>query len=444
MAFCFLKQHHSCFINYFLLCNLLSIKMEETMTLLKDKTTDSQKMKQIDDTQTKVCPDCGFVENAPNAKYCAQCDRPLNVYINKTKISSAMWSRLPLVLLLLVSGALALLWRKNSTSLQQATEDVITEPTPVDIRDAGIYESGLQLRESLDEVTNVPQGAFFYGGAMASAGIRSEDIVANIVEAQPQFQLTYEDPLVAPPDSGTGIQMVIDGTVSFAESFRPLKQSEYDLAQSRGFTLKQVPIATSAIAFYVNPSLDIPGLSLNQIEKIYSGQITNWKQLGGPDLEIVPISQDPDAKVSTSFLLQGMPGSEKRFGDNVRVVRDTTSAIREAAQTLGAIGYGAQPLVANQSTIEPIGLAKRGSQDYIQPVKDSGAIDRQAILDGSYPLIRRIFVVLREDGEIDELAGRAYVNLLLSEEGQALIDRAGYLPIRYQSRNYIPTNYLRK
>ena len=409
------------------------------MTVLKDKKTDSQTTQQIDNTQTKVSSDRNFAENVLSAKHCSQCDRPLNVDINQTKISSAMWSRFPLVLLLLISGGLALLWRKNSTSLQQATEDVITETAPAEATEAGIYDSGLQLRESLDEVSNVPQGAFYYGGAMASAGIRSEDILANINQAQPQFQLTYEDPLVAPPDSGTGIQMVIDGTVSFAESFRPLKQSEYDLAQSRGFTLKQVPVATSAIAFYVNPNLDIPGLSLDQIEKIYSGQITNWKELGGPDLAIVPVSQDPDAKVSTSFLLQGMPGSQKKFGDNVRVVRDTTSAIRKVAQIPGAIGYGAQPLVVNQSTIEPIGLAKRGSQDYIQPVKDSGAIDRQAILDGSYPLIRRIFVILREDGEIDELAGRAYVNLLLSQEGQALIDKAGYLPIRYQSRNYLPT-----
>jgi phosphate transport system substrate-binding protein len=47
-------------------------------------------------------------------------------------------------------------------------------------------------------------------------------------------------------------------------------------------------------------------------------------------------------------------------------------------------------------------------------------------------LIRRIFVIVREDGAIDQLAGKAYVNLLLSQEGQALIDKAGYLPIRYQ------------
>ena len=400
----------------------------------------SQEIKRTNNARTKICSHCGFAENPLYAKNCLQCDRPLNLESNRTGRTFAIWSGIPVLLLLLISGGLGLLWRKNLASLQQATNDATTETATIPAQDAGTYESGLQLRESLAEVSDVPQGVFFYGGAMASAGIRSQDILANITKAQPQFQLTYEDPLIVPPDSGTGIQMVIDGTISFAESFRPLKQSEYDLAQSRGFELKQVPIATSAIAFYVHPDLDIPGLSLEQVEQIYSGQITNWKQIGGPDLPIVPVSQDPDAKTFTSFLLQGMRDSEKKFGSRVEVVRDTTFAIRKVAQTPGAIGYGAQPLVVNQNTIEPIGIAKRGSQDYIQPVNDSGEINLQAILDGSYPLIRRIFVILREDGEIDELAGRAYVNLLLSQEGQTLINKAGYLPIRYQSRNYIPSS----
>lgn len=408
------------------------------MVISKDKTINSQKMVQTNNAQTKICPHCGFAENPPGASNCLQCRRNLDT--GSRKRPSTFWSSFPILLLVLVSGTLGLLWRRNSASLQQATKEVISDP-PVEVNKT--YESGLQLKESLKEVANVPQGVFYYGGAMASAGIRSQNTLSEIAKAHPQFQLTYEDPLAVPPDSGTGIQMLIDGTISFAESFRPLKQSEYDLANSRGFQLKQVPVATSAIAFYVNPQLDLPGLSLEQVEQIYSGRVTNWKQFGGPDLKIVPVSQDPDAQSSTSFLLQGMAGSEKRFGNNVRVARDTTGAIRQVARTPGAIGYGAQPLVANQSTVRSIGLAKRGSQDYVLPVKD-GKINKQAVLDGSYPLIRRIFVILREDGEIDELAGRAYVNLLLSQEGQALIERAGYLPIRYQSRNYVSFSYLRE
>ena len=403
------------------------------MFVSHDKVMNPRNRKQTDRNKAKVCSHCGFAENPLGANNCLQCGRVLDSSSSKAKASSPIWSQLPLLLLLLVSGGLGFLWRKNSVSLRQATQDALTTTTPAQtIVPPNAYASGLQLKDSLTEVTDVPGGVFFYGGAMASAGIRSQDTLSEIAKAQPQFQLTYEDPLLVPPDSGVGIQMVIDGTISFAESFRPLKQSEYDLARSRGFKLKQIPVATSAIAFYVNPQIDIPGLSLEQVEQIYSGRVTNWQQLGGPNLPIVPVSQDPDAKASTSFLLQGMPGSQKKFGNNVIVVRDTTNAVRKVAQTPGAIGYGAQPLVVRQSTVRPIGLGKRGSNNYVFPVTSSGEVNKQAILDGSYPLIRRIFVIFKEDGEIDELAGRAYVNLLLSKEGQALIDKAGYLSIRYQ------------
>ncbi|MGL6340874.1 MAG: PstS family phosphate ABC transporter substrate-binding protein [Waterburya sp.] len=348
-----------------------------------------------------------------------------------SKSSSDMWSKIPLILLVLVSTGLLLLWRKNSTSLQQATNNALTTTKSTQAQsETNNYTSGLQLKNSLTEVKDVPQGIFFYSGTMGSAGIHSSDILEQINKAQPQFHIAYTDPLVLPPDSGVGIKMIIDGTISFAESFRPLKQSEYDLANSRGFKLKQIPIATSAIAFYVNPKLNIPGLSLKQVEQIYSGQLTNWKQLGGPDLPIVPVSQQPDAQASNSFILENLPSSEKKFSSNVKIVRDTTNAVRKVSQIPGAIGYGAQPLVVNQSTIRPIGLSKSNSSNYISPVTSSGKINKQVILDGSYPLIRRIFVIVREDGEIDQLAGRAYVNLMLSQEGQALIDKAGYVPIR--------------
>jgi len=394
-----------------------------------------QTMNKTESTQIEICLYCGFTENPPGAHYCLQCYRSLKDGGSSTKTSWVSWSSFPIVLLLLFSGGFGLLWRKNSISLQKVTKNAMTElPTNVQ-KENQSYSSGLQLKESFNEVRNVPQGVFFYGGAMATAGISSQNILTQIAKSQPQFQLNYEDPLVVAPNSGTAIQMLIDGKISFAQSFRPLKQSEYDLAQSRGFKLKQIPIATSTIAFYVNPKLNIPGLSIDQLEQIYSGQVTNWRQLGGPDLPIVAITHDPNAKAINSFLFQSITNKQQYFGRNFQVVRDTTSAIRKVAETPGAIGYGAQPLIANQTTIQPIGLARRGSQNFVHPVEYSGNINKQGILNGSYPLIRRIFVILREDGEIDELAGRAYVNLLLSKEGQTLIDRAGYLPIRFQPKH---------
>ncbi|MDJ0690083.1 MAG: substrate-binding domain-containing protein [Xenococcaceae cyanobacterium MO_188.B32] len=382
----------------------------------------------------KKCPQCGF-ENNLSTIYCQNCDyRLVPVYYPPQKSLSVPWSIIPLFFLLFLSGGLIVFWRKNAISLKQASIEnfiVTSNPQESTFREAktnsDVYP---KFYNSMEEVRNVPQGVFFYGGSIASAGLRSQKIVSEMAKAQPQFHLSYIDPLNVPPDSEVGIEMVIDVQLSFAQSFRPLKQSEYDLASSRGFKLKQVPVAISGIAFYTNPSIKLPGISLAQVEKIYTGELTNWQQLGGPNLPIVPVSQTPDSKASTSFLLQGILNESKRFSSRVKVVRDTTAAIRMVASTPGAIGYGAQPLVVGQRTIRLLGLARGNAKNYVQPMTAFGAVNKQTLLDGSYPLIRRIFVVFREDGHLDELAGKAYVDLLLSTEGQRLIEEVGYLPIR--------------
>jgi phosphate transport system substrate-binding protein len=102
-------------------------------------------------------------------------------------------------------------------------------------------------------------------------------------------------------------------------------------------------------------------------------------------------------------------------------------------QTVGAIGYGTQALVVKQRSIQLLGLAKWRSSNYVQPATVDRQVNRTALQNGTYPLIQRVFVIVRQDGTLDETAGTAYANLLLSNKGQALLYQAGYLPIRLGS-----------
>lgn len=385
-------------------------------------------MTQINSTRV-VCPQCGYDDNPATASHCLNCNSRLGSQSldpgdrdASSRRGGIPWSVIPLAGLLLVTLGLFFLWRSNQSPMPPAPQPLASQ--------ANDPLHDWQPHNFLRDVPNVPEGVFLYGGAMASAALRSKSIQSEITRAHPEFRLLYTDPLNVPPDSGKGIEMTASGEISFSESFRPISQSEYNIVRSRGYTLKQVPVALGGIAFYSHPGVKLPGISLGQIQQIYSGKITNWRQLGGPNLPIVPVSQDPDAKASTSFLLQGMPSSERRFGKNVQIVRDTTTAIRKVAAIPGGFGYGAQALVVGQQTIKALALAPGRSRNYIPAATADGTVNKQALLDGSYPLIRRIFVVYREDGSLDEIAGRAYANLLLSTEGQKLVDRAGYLPIR--------------
>ncbi|MHC5833530.1 MAG: substrate-binding domain-containing protein, partial [Nostoc sp.] len=89
----------------------------------------------------------------------------------------------------------------------------------------------------------------------------------------------------------SGIRMLLDGKLDFAQSSRSLTDQEQAIAKERGFTLEQRQVGMDGIAVVVNPSLNVSGLTVEQLQQIYLGQITNWNQVGGPNLPITPLSQ---------------------------------------------------------------------------------------------------------------------------------------------------------
>jgi phosphate transport system substrate-binding protein len=278
------------------------------------------------------------------------------------------------------------------------------------------------------EVQNVPEGLFNYSSAPQFAALTSRGMNAAIIQAHPKFRLRYAEPYNNTPGSSTVIAMLISNLLSFGQTARPIEDIEYSKAKSHNFTLEQIPIGFDGIAFYTHRNLNIPGLSINQLQDIFMGKVTNWKQVGGPNLPIVPISLNPETNSSIKYLFANIKGA--KLGSNVQIVRDYTEQTRKVAATPGAISYGSMATTAIQRSIRPFGLARGNSNQYVQPFTPNRQINATAIRDGSYPLTRRLFVVVRRDGLLDEQAGIAYANLLLSIEGQRIIDKAGFVSIR--------------
>ncbi|MHC5937952.1 phosphate ABC transporter substrate-binding protein [Nostoc sp.] len=289
----------------------------------------------------------------------------------------------------------------------------------------------VNLYRTLAEVPNVPKGIIRYGGSTSFAPLRTPAIVALIMQAHPGFELTYTQP---PPGtkagSGSGIKMLIDGQLSFSQSSRPVKDEEFDSAKKRNFTLEQKAVAIDGIAFYVHRDLAIPGLTVSQIKDIYTGRITNWSQVGGPAIEITPLSRDPNDGGTPEYFQEKVLKKEA-FAPSVKpYVIDTTTTIRKVAETPGGIGYATASEVCNQSLIEPLPIAKEANQGFVSPCIEK-LVNKTDFAKDIYPLTRRLFVVIKGDRTLDEQAGVAYVNLLLSDEGQKLVDQAGLVPIRH-------------
>ena len=284
----------------------------------------------------------------------------------------------------------------------------------------------LKLYNLISEVP-VPKGIFNYGGDPALTPLRSAsgDILTR---SHPQFKMRYLDPAFANPSSREGVSMVLDGIQSFSLSGLPLTDSDYSKAKVRGFTLQQVPIAIDAIPFYTHPGVVMTGVSLTQLQSIYLGKIKNWNQIGGPEKPIVPISIDPKTSTALALLMQNIPGGVTNV--HAVIAPDYSAAIRQVSVTPGAISFGSFAALKGQDSIRPLAISSvQSPSQYVTPYNIDAEKNTLAIQNGSYPLTHNFYVVYRHDGTDSEQAAIAYVNIMLSIEGQRLIENAGFIPL---------------
>lgn len=286
--------------------------------------------------------------------------------------------------------------------------------------------------KTFNEVQNIPSGTFSYGGSTVWAEIRSK-IDQNLKLVFPNFQLRYTDPPQGSPSSGKGIKMLLENQLDFAQSSRALTDEEYTKAQQRDFKLKEIPIAIDGMAIIVNPNLNIEGLTVQQFCDIYSGKITNWEQLGGENQKITPyLKQDQDVFPCDLEV--------KDVTKNVKFIGITTEAIRQVANDKGGIYWSSASLLVSQCTVKTIPVGKSENQ-LIPPYKmpyipldqcpqNRNQINIEVFRNGEYPLSRRLLVIVKEDGQQAQQAGEAYANLLLTEQGQKMIEELGFVPLR--------------
>ncbi len=291
---------------------------------------------------------------------------------------------------------------------------------------------------SFAQVQNVPSALVSYGGSTTWAPIRRE-VDALIQVVWPDFKLRYTQHPTKPPGSGTGISMLLNDELAFAQSSRSITDTEYQQAQQKGFTLKQIPIAIDAIAVAVNPNLDISGLTIAQLKEIYTGKITNWQEIGGPDLPVVAYSRRPEDSGTVEFFVESVLGGD-RFGESVVFIPTTTEALRRVSDDLGAIYYASAPEIVRQCRVKPLPIAREAGQ-FVAPYQEPlvppencpaqrNQLNQAAVQSGEYPMTRRLFVIVKQNGQIDQQAGEAYSELLLTDQGQDLIKKAGFVSIR--------------
>lgn len=286
-------------------------------------------------------------------------------------------------------------------------------------------------------VPDVATGVFNYGGSTAWASLRLA--VDSVIQSErPELQLRYLQPQNEPPGSKPGIRMLLRGQLAFVQSSRPISPKEHELAKQQGLKLKQVPVAVDSIAVAVHPKLDIPGLTLSQLLAIYTGKVSNWREVGGADLPITFYSRPPSTGDMVDIFQQKILQNQQ-FSSNVKFVPTTTQALRQLANNPGGIYYDSTAAIVSQCTIKllPLGLKRDNLvTPYQKPLVPAANCPQrrnksnfEALRTAQYPLTHYLYVVFLENEGDKSQIGQAYANFLLTPQGQKLIAKTGFVPL---------------
>ena len=211
--------------------------------------------------------------------------------------------------------------------------------------------------------------------------------------------------------SGDGAAALLDGRCEIAAMSRFMKPDEYKKAVDAGKMPIPFTICLDSVCLIVHPTNPVRNLTKEQIKKIYTGEITNWKDVGGPNLAIVAISRDTSS--GTYEVFHQLALDSAKMGAKIEYANSNPQIFTRVSTTQGAVGYVG------------IGFVNTG----VEAVRYENVMpSKQTIANGNYKLSRPLF--LFTDG-YPKLGSPllAFCNFFLTEEGQEIIEAKGFVPL---------------
>jgi phosphate transport system substrate-binding protein len=216
--------------------------------------------------------------------------------------------------------------------------------------------------------------------------------------------------------SGTGISALINGTTDVCQASRPMSAAEKEKLRDRYATVGvEIPVARDGLSVYVNASNPFTEITMDQLKLIFTGKVTNWKELGGPDSKIVVYSRENSSGTYVFFKEHVLKNAD--YTVRAQSMPGTAAVVNAVSKEKFSIGYGG---AAYAKGIKVLKVKQAASGPAI-------AASLATVQDGSYPLSRPLFFYLRNKptGEIG-----AFVDWVLSAQGQALVSKVGYYPVK--------------
>jgi len=252
------------------------------------------------------------------------------------------------------------------------------------------------------EATTAPETASISVAGSTTVQPLAELFAEAFMAQHPEVDITVQG-----GGSGVGVKSIGEGTVDIGMASREIKQEELDTYTD----MKVFVIARDGIAAVVHPEVAVDDLTVEQIRGIFAGEIANWSELGGPDKAILVVSREEGSGTRAAFEEMVMGEEAKIVG--TAILQPSNGAVRTTVAT----------------TPDSIGFLSFGYLDEsVKALKVNGVEPNEAnAANGSYPVVRPLNMMTK--GEPTG-AVKAWLDYILSEEGQAIVADEGYLAVK--------------
>lgn len=243
------------------------------------------------------------------------------------------------------------------------------------------------------------------------------DSIASNFLGVPEEELNYE---YSKGRTSDVYKNLIDGKVDVIFAAEPSKD-DYDYATSKGVELEVIPTTSSAFVFIVNAENPVESLTVDEIVKIYKGEITNWKEVGGEDMEIIPYQRPNGSGSQTAMISLVMKDQDLMIAPSIKVVAgmdELVDAVAEYDNSKNSLGYSYFYYINTmykRDTIKMLGI--NGVKPTIETIKD-----------GSYPIYTNGYIVTLKNIEKESNTAK-WIEAVQSERGSKVIEVAGYVPV---------------
>ena len=261
--------------------------------------------------------------------------------------------------------------------------------------------------------------------------IKGSDTMVNLSQkwAEEYMKLHPEVSLqVTGGGSGTGIASLLNKTTEIANASREIKSSELEDAKTKGVNPFVYEVALDGIAVIVHPGSKIDNLSIKQLSDIFSGKITNWKQVGGANLPITLYGRENSSGTYEFFkehVLGKVDGKQVDYSPSTQVLQGTAALGEAVARDVKGIGYGGVGYFAERNDVKILHVKKDENSPAYSPAENN-KVNYDLIWSGDYSISRYLYCYT--DGEATGKI-KDFMDYIVSPEGQNIVKSMEYIPL---------------